>query len=781
LEDAHWLDSASWGLALLVAQWINPILLVLATRPITDAIPTEYTQLLRDSAAEKLTLDTLPKAEMTALVCQRLGVASLPEPLADLIYTKTEGNPFFGEELAYALRDSGLISIANGECRLTPQAIDFQSLHLPDTVQGIITSRIDRLTPSQQLTLKVASVIGRIFEFDTLHHIHPIEADKTRLTDYLTGLSRLDITQLETAEPDLKYIFKHIITQEVAYNMMLFSQRRELHRAVAGWHEQTYAEDLSPFYSLLAFHWRQAEDTPKALAYLEKAGEQALRSYANEEAVEFFSEALSLAGEQRGRGAGEKPEATLQPSNLPTPQRVIRWELKLGEAYVNWVKFAEGRAHLEQGLALLGHALPMGKFNLSLGLLGQVLQQILNRLWPARYIGRQAAESDTLLEAARAYEGLTAVYYFANETIPSLYTAFRSLNLAEAAGPSPELARGYASVGVIIGFVPLHGLAELYGRRALEMTQQIHNLPARAWVALLSGVYYAGVGAWENARDLLGQVIDISERLGDRGRRDDGVSNLAMVEYFQGRFAQCAKLYDDLWASAQRRNDVHNLAWALRGQVYCLLPQGEFEEALHRLEKLEELLQENAHVVDEALHIDLHGLKAVVYLRRAERDLALAAAEKASHLISKTSPTSYLSLPGYAGAAETYLALGTSKDFQTIKRSNVQQACQALRSYARVFPIGQPQAYLWQGVLEWGLGRPERAKKWWAKSLAAAEKLGLPYAAGLTHLEMGRRLPPLDSARPRHLGRACRIFSRLGATYELEQAKEALSVRLPTQ
>jgi tetratricopeptide (TPR) repeat protein len=727
---------------------------------------------------------------MTALVCQRLGVASLPESLAELIYTKTDGNPFFGEELAYALRDSGLISIANGECRLTPQAVDFQTLHLPDTVQGVITSRIDRLTPSQQLTLKVASVIGRIFEFETLHDIHPIEADKTSLTSYLSSLARLDITQLETPEPDLKYIFKHIITQEVAYNMMLFSQRRELHRSVAGWYEQTHDDDVSPFYSLLAYHWRQADNRPKALDYLEKAGEQALRSYANEEAVEFFSEALALAGEQRSkeaeeqgsRGAGEKPEASLptfQSSNLPNFQRTARWELKLGEAYVNWVKFAEGRIHLEQGLALLGCALPAGNFNLILGLVGQVLQQTLNRLWPARYIGRQGAESETLLEAARAYEGLTAVYYFANETIHSLYAAFRSLNLAEAAGPSPELARGYASVGVIIGFVPLHGLAQLYSRRALEMTQQVHNLPARAWVALLTGIYYAGVGAWEKARDLLGQVIDVSERLGDRGRRDDGISNLAMVEYFQGRFAQCAKLYNDLGVSAQRRSDAHNLAWALRGQIYCLLPQGQFEEAWQRLEKLETLLAENAQVVDEALHIDLYGLKAVVHLRRAEPELALAAAEKASTLIGKTSPTSYLSLPGYAGAAETYLALWESKTIQTLKSSTVNQACKALRGYARVFPIGQPRACLWQGVWEWSSGHPGRAKKWWHKSLAAAERLGMPYSAGLAYLEMGRRLPPTDPDRPRHLGRACRIFTRLGAAYDLEQAKEALRCMTP--
>jgi hypothetical protein len=191
------------------------------------------------------------------------------------------------------------------------------------------------------------------------------------------------------------------------------------------------------------------------------------------------------------------------------------------------------------------------------------------------------------------------------------------------------------------------------------------------------------------------------------------------------------------------------------------------------------LLIENTQVVDEALHIDLHGLKALVHLRRGEAELALAAAEKASQLIAKTSPTSFLSLPGYAGTAEVHMALweaavtGQNSKAKDLK-AGAQQACRALQGYARVFPIGQPCAYLWQGVLEWESGRRGRARKWWAKSLRAAEKLDMPYPAGLAHFEIGQRLPLTDPARLRHLTRACRLFTRLGATYDLERAQEAL-------
>jgi hypothetical protein len=147
--------------------------------------------------------------------------------------------------------------------------------------------------------------------------------------------------------------------------------------------------------------------------------------------------------------------------------------------------------------------------------------------------------------------------------------------------------------------------------------------------------------------------------------------------------------------------------------------------------------------------------------------------------MAKVSPTSFLSLPGYAGVSETYLTLWESKKVQTLKRSTVQRAGKALRNYARVFPIGQPQTCLWRGEWAWVLGQPGQAQKWWTTGLTAAKKLNMPYSEGLLHYQIGRRLPVADSERARHLARACRILSRLGATYDLERAKEALRCTTP--
>ncbi len=289
LDNAHWLDSASWGLANLVNQNVTPILLAIATRPVTLPLPTAYRKLLDAPGTKRLELGTLPQDEVLELVCQRLGVTALPQLVIDLIQERAEGHPFFSEELAYALRDQKLIEITGRECRVAPEAGDLRRIDFLRNVKSVIRSRIDRLEPQQQLTLKVASVIGRVFASRVLRDIYPQDHSKSELPTYLESLHRLDITPMQTSEPELSYLFKHIMTQEVTYKLMLVSMRKELHRAAAAWYEAAYTDDLSPFYQQLVYHWRMAKDDRKAIDYLEKAGESALNSYANKEAIDFLA------------------------------------------------------------------------------------------------------------------------------------------------------------------------------------------------------------------------------------------------------------------------------------------------------------------------------------------------------------------------------------------------------------------------------------------------------------------------------------------------------------
>ncbi|HET7144607.1 MAG TPA: AAA family ATPase, partial [Anaerolineales bacterium] len=296
IEDVNWLDSGSWALLNLVAKRVKPILILITLRPMSAPLPIEFANLRDMDTTRFLQLKPLGNPDIETLLCQRLKVHQLPEQLVTFIRNKAEGYPFYSEELLYAMRDRGILQINDNQCTLSPTAENLETLNLPGSLEGVITSRIDKMPPPHQLTLKVASVIGRIFALQELSAIYPIRSEIPALPDYLTQLERQELTVLDSPDPDITYIFKHIITQEVAYNLLLFSQRRSLHRAIAVWYEEAFGSSAPTHFPALAHHWTQADVTPKALEYLEKAGTMALHNGTYREAILFFTQAIEKIG-----------------------------------------------------------------------------------------------------------------------------------------------------------------------------------------------------------------------------------------------------------------------------------------------------------------------------------------------------------------------------------------------------------------------------------------------------------------------------------------------------
>ena len=471
VEDAHWCDSASWALARLVAQQIPRALLVLALRPLAEPIPTEYQRLRQASGAQQLHLDPLPANEVAALVGQRLGVTSVPQPVVDLIGEHAGGNPFFSEELAYTLRDTGVITVTNGSCRIAPGA-DLQELSLPDTVQGVVLTRIDRLAPPQQLTLKVASVIGRSFAYRLLHDIYPIAADRPTLADQLDGLQRRSLVLPEAPEPELAWIFKHVITRDVAYELMVRTQRRALHRAIAEWYEQHHEGELPRFYPLLAYHWSRTDEAAKAVQFQGLAGERALAGGAYREAVLFLTAAL------------DRDPPPPEDDDGAARFRRARWERQLAEAHLGFGGTGQGRVHLGRALELLGTPLPETPRQLVPNVLRQLTLQAIHRVFPNQAVGHGRRSPEESLEASRAYMRLTEVFWFANDVPALVHASLQALNLAEQAGPSPELARAYSIMCLAAGSVPIHPLARAYALRAEQTARRTGQLWPLGYVLL---------------------------------------------------------------------------------------------------------------------------------------------------------------------------------------------------------------------------------------------------------------------------------------------------------
>ncbi len=772
IDDAHWLDSSSWAVLQSVIQNVQPLLVVIATRPIRDPIPAELRQIFQHADLIRLRLETLPPEEILGLVCQSLGIKTLPNVIGDLLKEKAQGNPFFSQELAYSLRDSGILRIVDGKGFLAPEVV-LSVLNLPDTVQGAIISRVDRLGAQEQFTLKVASVIGRIFPFKTLHHIYPIDDDKPNLSQYLGKLESLDITPLDTPDPDLSYIFKHNITQEVVYNLLPFGRRQELHREIALWFERTFGDEITPYIPILAHHWSKADHPEKAIEYLEKAGEQALSQYANQEAVDFFSLCIET-GEKYLRSAPK------QPSLLLSELRRARWSRQLGEAYLRLGQLATSEKYLRQAIELLGKPLPKSEGQFIFGLLGQVGQQLVKGLIPHRTV-TDPKQRDILLEVARVYHHLSEIFFFDQKTTALIYTNLSTINKTEPAGPTPDLAEAYGSMGVTAGLIPLHGVARAYLASGQQVAQDLEHLPSMAYAKMVESVYRMGLGEWDQVRDLLETCIPMFRRLGDSSRLGSSLILMADLHYLRGNFREAMPLCKEVYQLGRRSSSPQQQAWGLGSQAEVAIRQGYTHHAQEAADYIEEaltLLSDNPDLTEETRN---QGTLAIARLRQGEYQLAFEAAEAAGKLIAKTpTPTLFSVFEGYAAPPAVYLSLwqygeylltlpqGSKRITFTLDDCKIgaQRALKSLHQYARIFPIGRPRAALWQGFYEWMTGNQDKAFSTWKKGLDTATSLGLPWEIGRIHYEIGRRKTAKDPASAVHLKQAAEIFTQLASEYD---------------
>lgn len=722
IEDAQWLDSSSWALLLAAARTIPTLLFVVTSRPFDDAAPADFVALAGLAGERRLRLAPLGPEAVEPLLADRLGVRNVPAPVLALVHDRAAGNPFFCEELVYALRDYGLIVVADGRCELADPTRELAPAFaealaargLPPTLQGVVTSRIDRLTQTEQFAVKVASVIGRTFSVAMLHDVFPIPISDAELATSLATVQRLDLIRPEADAGDPRYTFRHAITQQVAYDLTLYAQRRDLHGAVGAWLETRHEADLDPVLPLLAFHWRRAEVTPKAVFYLDRAGDQAFRSYANAEAVGFLRDALLLS-----------PDADQSQRR--------RWEMQAGRACVNWSRYEEGEAHLRRGLALAGEHVPRGNARLVGALLGQATLQVIHRMFAARLVGRRAPERDVLLGAAHAHEALVEVFYLRDANLACLYSAMRGLNLAELAGPSPELARAYATVGAILGFIPLPKQADAYCRRALETARATGDVPATIWTALSVGAYKLGVAAWEEARALFDLVTSESERLGDARRWDDGIQFLIDLHFLQGRFETGLDLAGRLYRSATQRNDPRGQASAVYRRVHCELVLGRDAEAATAAEQLAGLRWNVGTVHGD---LPLRAVQGLTQLRAGDPAGAEEAALEAAALLKKVMPAYHGYVFDAAGTADVLLQLleqpgGRDGPAGAKRMRGLRAALGALGRLARVFPIARPWLALLGGRAKRLEGKTEAAHAQWRTAVALGERLAMPYPAAL--------------------------------------------------
>jgi tetratricopeptide (TPR) repeat protein len=391
-EDLHWIDEQTQGFLNLLADSIGTakILLLVNYRP-------EYShQWNSKTCYTQLRLDPLGIESAGEMLAALLGSSEELAALKRMIVEKTEGNPFFMEEIVQGLFEQSALA-RNGEAKLSKS---LQELKIPPTVQAMLAARIDRLPSAEKELLRTLAVIGKDLALELVKAV--TGKSEEQLEPMLADLQLGEFIYEHQSLAGTEYTFKHALTQEVAYNSVLTEQRRAIHDQTASAIEALHAQQLEDHYSHLAHHYIRGSNAPKALRYAQLAARQAAGRAAYREAASLLETAMKLL------------------DKLPDGAERMRAELSL-RTVENTVAFA-----------LNGTASPE-------------CERAIRRMCE---LGEQISEADPD-QVLRGRIALSNLYFQRGESLRGLELSRRCLELAETTQSVSLLAQTHWNLGAL--------------------------------------------------------------------------------------------------------------------------------------------------------------------------------------------------------------------------------------------------------------------------------------------------------------------------------------------
>jgi class 3 adenylate cyclase/tetratricopeptide (TPR) repeat protein len=548
LEDCHWIDALSRDLLESLGRTTAalPVLFVLAYRP--EPTPGGGLGIERIPDFEEIVLEGLGSDDAAELVRSKLAQvlgASAPDGISDqlagLVHERSEGNPLYVEELVTYLAERG-VDLAN------PDAM--RAIELPESLHSLVLSRIDAMAAGPRRTVKVASVLGRVFEAPTLAGAYPDLGELPTVLEHLAALRAVDLVRLDRAE-DEAYLFKHIATQQVAYESIPFATRARLHVRIGRYLELVDPDGVEQRVDILAHHFSNGDDDERKRLYLERAADAARGRYANAAAVDYLTRLVPLV-------SGAAKVAVL---------------LKLAKAQEfagDWPT-AEATATEARDLATeLGDAASTGWAEVGLA-------------ESTRKQGRFDDATDHLdrarerFEAVGLDEGLGQVLHLAGtvaaqrgdlETARARY--LESLAIRERLGDTASLGGLYSNLAIVAEYEGDIATARAHNERALALRREIGDRWAIGVSENNLGMIALHEEDFERARAHFEASMRLNREVGDAwmvaighnnlGNATRGLGDLAAAREHYGAALAAYRDYDDRWAMAFLLEDMGILA-----------------------------------------------------------------------------------------------------------------------------------------------------------------------------------------------------------------------------
>lgn len=760
-EDLHWLDDSSARLLEHILPLVErvPVAIIGVSRPAEVEGITPLWQLAAEPYPGRsitLRLEPLTEAEGRRLVTNLLAIRDLPPELQEAIVHRSEGNSLYIEEIVRTLIDSDVIvhDPQSGEWRTRSQ---IRSFTLPETIQGVIMARVDRLDEGLKAVIGAAAVIGRSFLFPVLAAV--VDMGREQLRQRLDELQEAAFVRRRQNTVEAEYTFHHVLVQEAVYENMLRQTRRDMHGRVGDTIEALYADRLDEFYGILAYHFARAEQWPKAQHYLLQAADQEGRMAADAEALAHYRQAL----EANARMVGE----------TWSPLQRAQLSRKMGEAFFRRGESAKAYEYLNQALTILSRPLPDPSGARRRALAGQVGWQVSFRLGPGRWLSRSAhIDPEEIIEIGRIYERLMGITLMLDPELSAL-VLLTSLNFAERYQYVPGMIVGYAMLGVFGDLAGQRKLTDFYGRKALRLTDDTSE-PGGTSVALTAWALHQNItGDMEEVIKYAQQAVDVQQDRPLWNILGADFTTLCFADAYVhlGDFAAALSYGEKLRRTGEDSGDKSAWSLGLSRRGYALQGLGRIDEAVEsEIQAMEIALSRP----DYQTYVDSGGALGACYLRQGKLEEALEIFETCEQVsLEHGIDRSPITTRYKNGRLEAWLMLAERSEGAEragwLARAEAEKDA-VLKHGQKNYVPGLPETMMLRGTLAWLLGDESGAQEWWEGSRAMAEEMKLKFDLARTLLETGRRLDDRGS-----LQRAIALFEKTGSQWELQEARRIVA------
>jgi len=727
LEDLHWADLTSIRFMESVYRLAesSPIFFLNVFRPDYEETSQRLLQTIHSRYGRihlDIPLEPLNEAESETLISNLLKLSALPVGARELIIERTGGNPFFIEEVLRSFIDDGVVEVKNGAFLVTDK---INAVVIPETIHELLMARIDKLDEDTKSLLKVAAVIGRSF----LHRILVEVAEAIPEIDIkLDVLKDSQLIRERTVREEVEWLFKHALVQEVTYESILPKKRKELHLRIAEAIESVFSGRISEFFGMLALHFSKAEDLEKAETYLIRAGQEALKSSASDEALHFYKEALKIYLAKSGAAAD--------------PEKVAMLRKNIGIALFDRGRLFEAIDHFEQAMTLYGERKPKGPVAGAFRFLAGFLNFGVSLYFPALRFRKVPSEKEqAVIDLYKRKMTALSVTIPKQMFLESFYFSRLLVNY--------DMTMVENGLGILAGYSAIFswpGISFTLSRKILKVVEgMLRPEDLKPWIyfRFSEAIHFFLKGEWDRIppfdETLVAQSLKISEFFYTTNYLDilchshieKGRIDLA-GKYLQ-KIHDIAATYDYDYA----KDDFHFLKTLM----------------LTKLRRIPEALRE----ADEGLTpAKLRGYTPDVFALIAFKAKAqvllddLAGAERTlqdlDRVLSKENVVPlYLSWCLMSHFLLDLLRLGHSsgagaRDGQAKSLKQARRTGRKMLRNSRKVASERAEVYRSLGVLAWARGRQSRALKWWAKSLDHAERLGASLELAWTYREAGTRL-----------------------------------------